>query len=270
MATHPSEPTAQASPRAVDLIMFMGQSNMAGRGITTPEHPEGAPAALPGVGWEYRAVTAPDRLSPLAEPFGVKENRASGIDDGTMKTGSMATAFVNALAPLTGTPVVGVSASKGGSRIDKWQPGGRYLTDAIRRLHAADAFLAGQGIAVRHRLMLWCQGESDGDVATPPAVYRERFDRMLGAMRTAGIEHCLLVLIGRYNGANPTVDYAPIRAEQRAIAADDPRVTLVATGFEGMKARGLMKDDFHYVQQAYDEVGAEAARNTAAWLDSGR
>ena len=53
-----------------DILLFMGQSNMAGRGDD-----QLAPKVLPGAAWEYRAVTEPDRLVPLAEPFGVNENR---------------------------------------------------------------------------------------------------------------------------------------------------------------------------------------------------
>ena len=36
-----------------------------------------------------------------------------------------------------------------------------------------------------------------------------------------------------------------------------------------MKARGLMKDAFHYYQQAYNEVGAEAACNAVRVLRAG-
>lgn len=100
--------------KTVDLFMFMGQSNMAGRGIVTPEHPEPAPEPLPNAGYEYRAVSDPGKLVPISEPFGRAENRRGGIDDGDMKTGSMVTAFVNAYYTRTGVPVVGVSASKGG------------------------------------------------------------------------------------------------------------------------------------------------------------
>ena len=35
---------------AVDLFMFMGQSNMAGRGITSMQWPEEAPALTEGAG----------------------------------------------------------------------------------------------------------------------------------------------------------------------------------------------------------------------------
>ena len=43
----------------VDLIFFMGQSNMAGRGDAAL-----APAVTPGMGFEYRAVTDPAQLHP--------------------------------------------------------------------------------------------------------------------------------------------------------------------------------------------------------------
>lgn len=40
--------------KTVDLLFFMGQSNMAGRGDAAL-----APAVTPGMGFEYRAVTPP-------------------------------------------------------------------------------------------------------------------------------------------------------------------------------------------------------------------
>lgn len=50
----------------VDLFMFMGQSNMAGRGIVTEEHNVAAPELTEGAGYEYRAVSSPDRLYKIS------------------------------------------------------------------------------------------------------------------------------------------------------------------------------------------------------------
>ena len=86
----------------VDLIFFMGQSNMAGRGDAAL-----APAVTPGMGFEYRAVTDLAHLHPLAEPFGVNENDPAGVNEPGMKTGSMVSAFVNACTAQTGIAVVG-------------------------------------------------------------------------------------------------------------------------------------------------------------------
>lgn len=66
--------------RTVDFFL-LGQSNMAGRGITCEKWPQPAPALLSGAGYEFRAVSDPDRLYPIQEPFGVGENRPDGIDD---------------------------------------------------------------------------------------------------------------------------------------------------------------------------------------------
>lgn len=251
----------------VDLFMFMGQSNMAGRGAVTRKHPQAAPELIEGAGYEYRAVSSPDRLHRISEPFGRNENRRNGIDDGKRKTGSLVTAFVNSYYEGTSTPIVGVSASKGGSSIDQWQPGGSFLRDAVSRLHAAMDFLVSAHYTVRHRYMLWCQGESDGDLFRSAEEYQELFGKMLNEMLRCGIEKCFLIRIGQYNGSGRQ-DYSTIIAAQDDIARNDPNVVLVSTAFATMKSRGLMKDDFHYFQQAYNEVGHEAGINAARYVTS--
>lgn len=121
--------------RTVDLLFFMGQSNMAGRGEAAL-----APVVAPGMGYEYRAVTDPDTLHPLEEPFGVNENDPAGVYEPGMKTGAMVSSFVNACTAQTGVPVVGVSCAKGGSAIAKWLPGTPYYQDAVRRARKARLF----------------------------------------------------------------------------------------------------------------------------------
>ena len=69
-----------------------------------------------------------------------------------MKTGSLVTAFVNAWYQNTGVPVVGISASKGGSEIALWQGDSDYLSDALARFAAAEDFLQQAHIPVRHPL----------------------------------------------------------------------------------------------------------------------
>ena len=91
---------------AVDLIVFAGQSNMAGRGDA-----EDAPECLPGAGYEYKAVSAPEDLIPIQEPFGLHEDRENGLSDrtedgGTKRSGSMVTALVNEYYRQTGRVVV--------------------------------------------------------------------------------------------------------------------------------------------------------------------
>ena len=83
----------------VDFFAFMGQSNMAGRGIA-----EQAPAVPQGHGYEFRAISDPTTLHPITEPFGKDENLLSGIYEPGMKTGSLVSAFVNSCYQQTGLP----------------------------------------------------------------------------------------------------------------------------------------------------------------------
>lgn len=241
----------------VDLILFMGQSNMAGRGVTSDRWREAAPQAAEGAGYEYRAISAPDCLSPLEEPFGRAENNPDGIDDGKMKTGSLVTSFVNAYYQRTGVPVVGVSASKGGSSILRWQPGTPFMADVERRLDGARHYLADNHILVRHTFLAWCQGETDGDHKMSGEEYIRYFGQFWQHMQGLGVEQCFLIRIGHYNGPEE-ISYQEIMDAQDQIPQRTDGVTMVSTKFAGMKERGLMKDAFHYYQAAYNEVGKGA------------
>lgn len=250
-----------------DLFLFAGQSNMAGRGITSPQWPQPAPALVPGAGMEYRAVSDPSRLHPIAEPFGAAENEPGGIDEPGRKTGSLVTAFVNSYYTETGMPVLGVSASRGGSGMELWQGKQDLLSDALRRWDRAQQYAADHDLSIRHRFLLWCQGETDGDHGTAPELYAMRFRRMLARMQAHGIETCFLIAIGQYNGIKG-YDYTAIHQAQLELARNCPGVVLASDDFWSMRARGLMKDSYHYYQQAYNEVGTAAGHAAAAYIQS--
>ncbi len=255
--------------QSVDLFMFMGQSNMAGRGIPDGGNGEKASVILPGAGYEYRAVTAPDRLFIMEEPFGKEENRNGGIDDGDKKAGSLATALINAYYLCTKIPVVAISASKGGSSILEWQTGGNYLEDAKERLRSGRKHLAEHDFHLRHTFMLWCQGETDGDRGMESEEYWMYFERMLAEMKETGMEKCFLIRIGKYNGEE-SVNYDKIIAVQTQIPKENPDVVLVSTDFTEMKKRGGMKDWYHYYQWVYNEVGLKAGMNTGNYVNTGQ
>ncbi len=245
------------STQLVDLLLFMGQSNMAGRGDAAL-----APAVPPGMGFEYRAVTDPAHLHPLAEPFGKAENDPAGVNEPGMKTGSMVSAFVNACTAQTGVPIVGVSCAKGGSAIAEWLPGTPYYADAVRRTRSAQTFLAKNGYTVRHSALVWCQGCTDGDLHTPKEVYKQNTDRVLHTfMADTGLETCFLIQIGNQRD-EPTL-YLPMQQAQEELAEAYPDIVMVSRKFKTFAAKGLMKDVFHYLQPAYNEVGEEAGRNVA-------
>ena len=247
----------------VHLILFMGQSNMAGRGDASK-----APSVPSGAGYEFRAISSPDRLFPLAEPFGKEENNPDGVYEPGMKTGSLVSAFVRAYVKETGVPVVGVSCSKGGSSIAQWIPGTSYYQDAVCRAKRAENWLSSHNIAVAHRYMAWCQGCTDGDLHTQPDDYKKQTAAMIRRFqKDCGIECCFLIQIG--NKRDDPALYLPIQQAQLALARENPRsILLVSRQFASFAARGLMKDPFHYFQEGYNLVGEEAGRKAGCFAAS--
>ena len=69
-----------------------------------------------------------------------------------------------------------------------------------------------------------------------------------------------------YNGTADDICYDEIRNAQYSFAEHRKDITVVSRLFETMKARGLMKDSFHYYQAGYNEVGKDAAQNTAKYV----
>lgn len=138
--------------KTVDLIIFMGQSNMAGRGVSNETWPAKAPTIIDGAAWEFRAVSDPTKLYPVAEPFGYNENR-SGISE-TNKTGSMVTAFCNSYYTKCKVPIIAISASKGGTTTEQWQPSGNLLPEAVLRFNQAHSFLISNGYTIAHKYMV--------------------------------------------------------------------------------------------------------------------
>ena len=257
--------------KVVDLIIFAGQSNMAGRGVSNTTWPETAPKIIPGAGYEYKAASQnPPYLVNIAEPFGIKENNPDGINDGTQKSGSMVTAFVNAYYTHNGgIPVVAISASKGGSTISEWQPSTPYLTDATNRLDLAKTWLAQHNFSVRNIFLAWCQGEHEAGTASQDDDnnYITDFQSIFSAFKEHGVSKCLLVRIGEINSGDES---AIVIQKQTEMAQTDPDIVMVTTDLASFRARGLMKDGYHFYQAAYNEAGTYAGINAANYVVSGK
>lgn len=242
----------------VDLAIFMGQSNMAGRGVSSE-----APMVEKGHGYEFRAVSDPTKLYDIIEPFGVNENNISGIYEPGMKTGSLVSAFMIAYYEYTNIPIVGVSASKGGSSINEWQPDGSFLNDAMNRLEAAKKYLNTNGYDVRRTFMVWCQGETDGDKNMSDIEYKTKLKVMIDEI-SKNVEDCFLIRIG--NHRDLPAQYSNIIQAQIDFCNEDEKTVLISTKFESMASLGLMKDPYHYKQTAYNIVGTEAGTNAAYYI----
>lgn len=255
--------------KQVDLIIFMGQSNMAGRGITSVAHPEDAPNVIDGAGYEFRAISDPTKLYPLDKTFGLDENVSGAIDDGNNKTGGSIPSFVNFYFSQTYTPVICVSASEGGTAIDDWLPNTARLNDAINRLSLCKNYLANNNYMVRHIYMAWCQGEHEGGTSMTKDVYKTNFLSMFGTMKDEGVVTCLMIQIGEYNGSTTAYieGYRKIQQAQLELTQENDDIIMASDSFKFMKSRGLMKDDYHYYQEAYNIVGRQAGHNAGIYND---
>ena len=260
--------------QGIDLVLFIGQSNMAGRGIASKRWPQKAPKLIEGAAWEYRAISQPDRLQPLEEPFGVNENVPGGINDvfsgnEKAKTGSLVTAFCNAYYENTGRVIVGISASKGGSTITEWLPGDPlktgYYMDMMKRMQMAESYLCREQIPIRRRFAVWSQGESDGDVGTTKDAYKTLFHSFWTCLSDV-VDVLFIIKTGHCNQKGCNDRYLTIQMAQEEIAREEKNVHIVSRIFGEMLAEGLMKDAFHYYQHGYNLCGEEAGRNAAVFF----
>ena len=262
--------------KVVDLVAFMGQSNMAGRGVTSTTWKEKAPLIGYDCGYEFRAISDPTKLYPAVEPFGVDENVTGAIDDRTAdnddaadgnskKTGSCVVALMNVYHSISGVPIVGVSASEGGTTIADWQPNGARLDDAIDRYTAAQTWLNENGFIIRRQFMVWCQGENDAN--TSEEDYNAGFAAMFAAMQAVGVEKCFMCRIGEYNSGESTA-YSNMIGIQTRLCQDTPDVIMATTTQASFRARGLMKDKYHYYQAGYNEMGRYAGANIANYYET--
>lgn len=262
--------------KTVDLILFAGQSNMSGRGDA-----EEAVVCPPGAGYEFHAVGEPS-LTPVSEPFGRNENTAPLEDFNSkgvnLRTGSMVSAFMKACAAKTGVPVVGVSASKGG------MPSVFFLTLSVQneiahRFKSAVTYLNQRGICVRRKAVVWCQGETDADRSTTEFSYKANLRALWEKFKSYGMTDMFIVRTGHFNyqlelgeDGKPTQDayahdvrYSLVNRWQEEFARAHEDVHVVAD-FYSDHYLSLMRDRFHYRQQAYNEIGTLAGQRVAQYL----
>lgn len=244
-----------------DVIIFMGQSNMSGLGDK-----EKAPVLLEGAGYEYKAITNPDSLFVLQEPFGEKENKEGGLDDTSLftRSGSLVTSFVNQYYNKTDTPVIAISASRGSAPIRSWLEDG-LLDDAKSRYTSAFHYLNEKGIKINHQYMVWMQGESDGFQGTPASVYESQFESLYTQMQLLGIEKCFVIRVGEYQFyPNKNDEIIKVQTQLCKDSSDFVMASTLAVTFDG--TNDMRSDGVHYTQSGLNKLGKDAGGNVAFYV----
>lgn len=258
---------SQAEPKKVDLAIFMGQSNMAGRG-----NYKSATVVPIGHGYEFRSVTQPDMLFNITGPFGKKENNSAVNDNsgsGTdRRNGDMVSSVMESYYNETGVPIVGVQCSRGGTNTGYWT-GATVKAEAQARLTSAKNYLEENGYTIGHIFMVWCQGESDGDKIKSGSQsadgYKSATLSVFNYMRDVGVEDMFIVQTGHYNGTDDddgTHDaaYVSINMAQSELAEENDNVYTAASFLE---YKENMIDAYHFNQAAYNAVGTAAGKAIA-------
>ena len=184
--------------KVIDLMIFMGQSNMVGYGnieLNTEEKidpikdEEGNTINKEFQIYDYDETTNTKselenggKLVEMSEPFGKGQNAIGSEKPET--SGTMVTALTNAYYKETGVPVVGVISAIGGKSIyNSWnEENGKdvLLKDAIYKYKKAIKYLEENGYTIRNKYMIWCQGEADASNPTNlPNVSKDTYEQYL-------------------------------------------------------------------------------------------
>lgn len=259
--------------KIIDIVIFAGQSNMSGRGNAAE-----ATVCDTNAGFEYKSISNSSMLVPITEPFGLNEDKTGAIDDrdgkgGTKRHGSMVSSVVNEYYKQTKRQIVAISASVGGTSTEEWK--NNYINDAVTRLDSTKTFLKNNNIHTGHIFVVWCQGESDGDANVSAQTYTKNTIELFDKFKKHGAEKCFLIQTGHFNyidypdgGIDITAKeydrrYSVIRNAQTELCRSNDDFIL-AGSFKGHIEN--MIDEYHYNQNAYNEVGKTVGEAMADYV----
>ena len=247
----------------VDLVMFMGQSNMSGTG-GDPAH---APKVPEGHGFEFRAISDPTRLYPITEPFGINENNINGImDTAIAKKGSMVSAFANKYYEETGIPIVAVSASQGGTDTDFWMKES-VMRDFSERQKRAQVWLESNDYHIRKQYVVWLQGESDSFSNITYESYKQNMDNIIRPLFMGGLHKVFIITTGR---SITSKNYYETVIDAQIDLCEKSGYYALATTVLSAVSTEYMVDEVHYNQSVLNLLGEQSAESAAYYSNNTR
>ncbi len=158
---------SQKVPEKMDLVLLIGQSNMAGRGKVEPSDRE----VTPGL-W---MINAANEWVPAVDPVHYDKPGMAGVGPGL--------SFARKVYQQRNKRAIGlIPCAVGGSRISDWERGVRHEQTGIV---AYDAMLARVKEAQKHgklKVILWHQGEGDSSKERS-ALYEQRLTELFTRLR---------------------------------------------------------------------------------------
>lgn len=237
------------------LFMIAGQSNAEGRG----------------------AAKLSDRV-PAGDAFFVANGKFSYLNDpvGDARSGSAWPAFANTWKSLTSETSLWIETAQGGAGLLPrskiiLDTSGPFYREMIDELHAAIASArATQGLSLTGIYVVWAQGETDarliGRSRGTAAEYEERLYAFFTALKSdcPEIDAILVSELGAAKDGAAADAFASVRTAQENVAKRLPYVHIAFRDAKEFPARGLMRDNFHYNQEGYREMGVAMATAAAS------
>ncbi|MCR5507065.1 MAG: hypothetical protein K6F34_00085 [Lachnospiraceae bacterium] len=244
-------------PVTVDLIIFAGQSNMSGNGGNAAL----APVVGPGQGYEYRPSSAPNALFPLVEPFGRYE-RGYISDSPEYQNGTLVSAFVSTYYSKTGVPVVAVPATHGGTDSGYWA-NDATKADLLSRFVKANTYLTSNNFNVRHKYLVFLQGESDAVKGINSFDYKNNLSSAFQPLFANGLEQVFIITPGY--AIDGIYSYEEVYKAQVELCDSSDLFTLGSALLHKLAPGAYLADAVHYNQNGLNLVGSNAGANVAAF-----
>lgn len=148
----------------LDLFLFIGQSNMAGRGYITDNYKDNIKNTY--------LLTPNGDMEPARNPLNKYSTIRKRLD---LQGVGPAYSFAKAMTDKTGRPLGLVVNARGGSSINSWMKGAKdnYYDEALSRIRQAMKFGTLKAI-------IWHQGESDSN---DPTTYMLKLQELIANLR---------------------------------------------------------------------------------------
>lgn len=251
-------------PYVFYLFLVAGQSNAKGTG-----EGEFSPSVPAGIAYWWDNDSS--ELVHLEDPSPVSSSTA----------GSAWPAFSNRFNEITGAGVIVVNAAVGSSAQtveaapamsdQHWDDSGALRSDAVSQLNSAISYLESNGVAYQFGGVLWSQGEREANAIDDATIsdaanYKTVFSEMLDYFRTEFDRPNMRLVLSQtgFNDGGETTGFEQIQAAQAELVNELDYVYMGYSGAKTAPSRGQMKDELHYKQPIYNEMGKSMAVTAAA------
>lgn len=247
-AAYSADCSQKKAVAGADVVLLIGQSNMAGYGYPWKQTLDAVPN--PRINQWSRAGTVTAAVEPLQHWVWTADAQRTGMGF------SFAQAYL-ATVPAQRTVLL-VPAAYGGTGFvwHNWNPGDEIYEDAVARLTAALAADPGNCVAA----VLWHQGESDVVAGMSQQAYASAFDAMIRNLRSRVPQaRTAPLVVGEFTpewiAANPASTAAVLGALRDAPNRIKRSAVASSAGLASNARAGFPADIIHFDARAMRNYG---------------